>query len=98
VPLPKTSSALVGAGARDRPGMMAIVLLRLAYLTAANAFAMLRLLPMSDRDKDAEILALRHQITVPERQPGNRRVRSTPAIACSWRRCRTGCRRRCYAK
>jgi hypothetical protein len=31
---------------------------------------MLRLLPMSDRDKDAEILALRHQITVPERQPG----------------------------
>ena len=26
--------------------------------------ALLRLLPMSDRDKDAEILALRHQITV----------------------------------
>jgi hypothetical protein len=26
-----------------------------------NAFAMLRLLPMSDRDKDVEILALRHQ-------------------------------------
>jgi putative transposase len=35
------------------------VLLRLAYLTVTNAFAMLRLLPMSDRDKDAEILALR---------------------------------------
>ena len=29
-----------------------------------NAFAMLRLLPMSDRDKDVEILALRHQIMV----------------------------------
>jgi hypothetical protein len=35
------------------------VLLRLAYLTVTNAFAVLRLLPMSDRDKDAEILALR---------------------------------------
>ncbi|MFD0224435.1 hypothetical protein ACWGPD_15475 [Streptomyces hirsutus] len=35
-----------------------------------NAFAMLRLLPMSDRDKGVEILALRHQITVLERRPG----------------------------
>ncbi|MFE2068132.1 integrase core domain-containing protein [Streptomyces sp. NPDC059467] len=33
------------------------MLLRLAYLTVTNAFAALRLLPMSDRDKDAEILA-----------------------------------------
>jgi hypothetical protein len=31
-------------------------------------FAMLRLLPMTERDKDAEILALRHQIAVLERQ------------------------------
>src|SRR5580704_16860521 len=38
-----------------------------------NVFALLRLLPMSDRDKDAEILALRHQITVLERQLGNAR-------------------------
>src|SRR4051812_2365409 len=38
---------------------------------------MLRLLPMSDRDKDTEILALRHQITVPERQLGNERARFT---------------------
>jgi hypothetical protein len=29
------------------PGIMAIVLLRLAYLTVTNAFAMLRLMPMS---------------------------------------------------
>ncbi|MFE7329548.1 hypothetical protein ACFU8W_32105 [Streptomyces sp. NPDC057565] len=35
-----------------------------------NAFAMLRLLPMSDRGKGVEILALRHQITVLERQLG----------------------------
>jgi putative transposase len=34
--------------------------LRLAYLGLSNAFALLRLLPMSDQDKDAEILALRH--------------------------------------
>ena len=30
------------------------MLLRLAYLGVTNALAMLRLLPMSDRDKDAE--------------------------------------------
>ncbi|MDH6221783.1 integrase core domain-containing protein [Streptomyces pseudovenezuelae] len=55
------------------------MLLRLAYLTATHAFAMLRLMPMSDRDKDTEILALRHQITVLERQLGNDRVRFTPS-------------------
>ncbi|WP_405587866.1 integrase core domain-containing protein [Streptomyces sp. NBC_01190] len=54
------------------------MLMRLAYLTVANALAMLRLLPMSDRDKDAEILALRHQITVLERHLGHRRARFTP--------------------
>jgi hypothetical protein len=42
----------------------------LAYLTVTNAFAALRLLPMSDRDKDVEILVPRHQITVLERQLG----------------------------
>jgi putative transposase len=35
------------------------VLLRLAYLAATNAFAFLRLLPVSNRDKEIEILALR---------------------------------------
>ncbi|GAA2788225.1 integrase core domain-containing protein [Saccharopolyspora taberi] len=54
------------------------MLLRLAYLGVANAFAVLRLLPMSDRDKDVEILALRHQITVLERQLGQGRARFTP--------------------
>jgi hypothetical protein len=44
------------------------VLLRLAYLAAANGLAMLRLAAVSDRTKDVEILALRHQITVLERQ------------------------------
>ncbi|MEV0828173.1 hypothetical protein [Nonomuraea rubra] len=46
------------------------MLLRLAYLTVTNTFAALRLLPMGDRDKDIEILALSHQITVLERQLG----------------------------
>jgi putative transposase len=54
------------------------VLLRLAYLGVTNAFAMLRLLPISDRDKDVEILALRHQITVLQRQLGKQRPRFHP--------------------
>jgi len=51
------------------------VLLRLSYLGVTNVFALLRLLPVSDRDKEVEILALRHQITVLERQLGNSRPR-----------------------
>jgi putative transposase len=51
------------------------VLFRLAYLGVTNALAMLRLLPMSNRDKDAEIRALRHQITVLERQLHGEKVR-----------------------
>ena len=57
----------------------AIVLLRLGYLTVSNVFTALRLLPMGDRDRDAEILALRHQIAVLERQLGQRRARFTAA-------------------
>jgi hypothetical protein len=51
------------------------VLLRLAYLGVTNAFAVLRLLPMSDRDKDVEILALRHQLAMLERQLGTTKAR-----------------------
>ncbi|GII33034.1 hypothetical protein [Planotetraspora mira] len=55
------------------------MLFRLAYLTVTNAFAALRLLPIGDRGKDAEILALRHQIGVLERQLGaGTRVRFAP--------------------
>jgi hypothetical protein len=56
------------------------VLLRLAYLGVTNALAMLRLLPMSDRAKDAEILALRHQIMILERQLGGTRIQFTPML------------------
>jgi putative transposase len=55
------------------------VLLRLSYLTVANMFAVLRLLPMGDRDKDVEILALRHQLAVLERQLGKESARFTPS-------------------
>ena len=55
------------------------MLLRLAYLGVTNAFALLRLLPVSDRDKDAEILALRRQVTVLERQLGTTRPRFSSA-------------------
>ena len=54
------------------------MLLRLAYLTVTNAFAVLRLLPMSNRDKDAEILALRHQISILQRQLGPEKAKFTP--------------------
>ena len=46
------------------------MLLRLAYPSMTNAFALLRLLPTSDRGKDAEILVLRHRITILEHQLG----------------------------
>ena len=55
------------------------MLLRLAYLGLTNTFAVLRLLPMTDRDKDIEILALRHQVGVLQRQLAGARVRFTPA-------------------
>jgi len=55
------------------------VLLRLAYLGVTNAFALLRLLPRSDHDKDTEILVLRHQLGVLQRQLSDQRVRFQPA-------------------
>jgi putative transposase len=51
------------------------VLLRLAYLGVTNALALVRLLPMSDQDKDTEILVLRHQIAVLQRQLGTGKPR-----------------------
>jgi hypothetical protein len=55
------------------------MLLRLAYLAVTNGLAMLRLLPMSDRAKDVEVLALRHQLTILQRQLGGAKVRFAPA-------------------
>ncbi|MEV6040508.1 hypothetical protein AB0L65_56025 [Nonomuraea sp. NPDC052116] len=44
------------------------MLLLLAYLTMRTAVSFLRLLPRTDRDKEIEILVLRHQLTVLRRQ------------------------------
>jgi hypothetical protein len=46
------------------------VLLRLAYLVVTNAVTLLRVLPMSNQDKDIEILALRHQLLILHCQAG----------------------------
>ena len=53
------------------------MLLRLAYLVATNTIAFLRLLPMSSTEKDIEILALRHQLLVLQRQVGKPRFEDT---------------------
>jgi hypothetical protein len=53
------------------------MLLRLAYLGLTNAFAVLRLLAGSDRDEDTEILVLRHQLAVLQRQLGEQRFTET---------------------
>jgi putative transposase len=74
---PVNSSGVASPAAGGRRCL--VVLFRLAYLGVTNALAMLRLLPMSDRAKDAEILALRHQITVLERKLHGQRIRFTPA-------------------
>jgi putative transposase len=44
------------------------VLLRLFYLALTGMVTLLRLLPMSNADKDIEILALRHQLAVLQRR------------------------------
>ena len=44
------------------------MLLRLAYLTVTNTLSLIRPLPMSERDKEVEILVLRHQVAILQRQ------------------------------
>jgi transposase len=44
------------------------VLLRLAYLAGTNTFSLMRLLPVSKHELEAEILVLRHQLAVLQRQ------------------------------
>jgi putative transposase len=50
------------------------VLLRLPYLALTSVFALIHLLPMSDTNKDIEILTLRHQLVVLQRQIGKPRL------------------------
>jgi hypothetical protein len=75
-----------------------VVLLRLAYLGVTNALAMLRLLPMSDRAKDAEILALRHQVMILQRQLHGQKIHFTPLTGRCSPRCCTDSPAPCYAR
>src|ERR671930_204502 len=59
------------------------MLLRLAYLGITNAFTLLRLLPGGDRNRDIEILSLRDQLAVVQRQLDGQRVRFEP-VARAW--------------
>jgi len=54
-----------------------IVLLRLPYLAVSSVFAFIRLLPMSAVDKDIEIMTLRHQLAVLQRQIDRPRITPT---------------------
>jgi putative transposase len=50
------------------------VLLRLPYLALTSVVTLIRLLPMSDSDKNIEILALRHQRAILQRQTDRPRL------------------------
>jgi putative transposase len=50
------------------------VLLRLPYLALTSVFTLIRMLPMSGSDKDVEILMLRHQLAILQRQTGKPRL------------------------
>jgi hypothetical protein len=67
--------------------MIAPVLVRFAYLAVSHAFAALWLLRMSNREKDVEILALRHQLVVLRRQFGGQRATTAHALPGRGRFC-----------
>ena len=73
------------------------MLLRLAYLSVTNAFALLRLLPQERPGQGRGDLVLRHQITVLERQLGKTRPQFSPQIGRSSRHCYTDSHRRHFA-
>jgi putative transposase len=58
----------LAARARQARALSVLVSLRLAYLAVLRVFGWLALLARSDRAKDAEILLLRHQVAVLQRQ------------------------------
>jgi hypothetical protein len=58
------------------------VTLRLAYLVVLRVFGWLALLTRSDRAKDAEILILRHQVAVLQRQAGTPKLSWADRAIC----------------
>jgi hypothetical protein len=57
------------------------VLLRLAYLGVTNVFALMRLLPVSSRDKDAEILVPRHHLLLHALREFEEFIKRAPAAS-----------------
>jgi putative transposase len=70
------------------------VLLRLAYLGITNAFALQRLLPGSDHNKDIEILSLRPQLAVLQANSAGSRSGSNQPSKHGWPRCYNRCHHR----
>jgi hypothetical protein len=75
------------------------VLLRRSYLAFTGVLAAMRLLPVCDTDKDIEILVLRHQLAILQRQKATsiplvqssvpvRAALAKSVASCTWPRCR----------
>jgi putative transposase len=69
--------------------------LRFAYLAVLRVFGWLALLARSDHAKDAEILILRHQVAVLQRQTGPPKLSQSyrailAALACACRESHPG--------
>ena len=64
----------IGLRGAHRQALSVLVSMRLAYLAVLRAFGWLALLARSDRAKDVEILILRHQVAVLQRQVGAPRL------------------------
>ena len=64
----ESESAHLAARAPPVRALSVLMALRFAYLAVLRVFSWLALLARSDRAKDAEILLLRHQVTVLQRQ------------------------------
>ena len=63
-------SSCLAARAQQAQALSVLMSLRLAYLAVLRVFGWLAVLARSDRAKDAEILMLRHQVAVLQRQAG----------------------------
>ena len=56
------------------------MLLRLPYLALTSMFTVIRLLPMSETDKDVEILTLRHQLAILQPRTSKPRLTRTDRV------------------